>query len=63
MVMFLFADPRIIVTSMLQSDNISFHKIAFQIIKKSKVPQPPRLKTLKGLKKFHILQQDLDAEN
>lgn len=63
--MFLFADPGIMVTSMLESDNKSFHKTAVQIIKKSKdqPPQPLRLKTLKGLKKFQILQQNLDAEN
>ena len=35
-IMFLFADPGIMVTSMLESDNKSIDKTAVHIIKKSK---------------------------
>ena len=48
-----FADPGIMVTSMIESEDKSIRKIAVKIIRerREQPPQPLRLKTLKGIKK------------
>ena len=60
-----FAEPGVLLCSMLESDNKDVKSKAIDILKsvRSKPPKPPQAKALKGIRKFKIPDLKWEAEN